>query len=243
MLDVAWIELQIGEIDERLATLTEGRRLLEQLRERYQALLDLHISPRAGAVRNGERTSAAQAGERGFDSRPPLQSQPGSARDGRRERSRHGRRAPAAEAVAPSAPSSDPVGTPTPASHACTCERTFTSAHALRIHRARSHGEPSERPDNTASRAARRQARDDQAARAAAAEAALLRQEQSAAPRPLGADIDRRNIDELCPRGCGQRFRWEPSLLSHIRSCKGPAQAEPGGGLSVIAPPAAGVGA
>lgn len=153
---------------ERLATLTEGRRLLEQLRERYQALLDLHISPRAGAVRNGERTSAAQAGERGFDSRPPLQSQPGSARDGQRERRQRGRRAPA-KSAAPSASSSAPVGTPTPASHTCSCERTFTSAHALRIHRARSHGEPSERRDNTASRAARRQARAEQAARAAAA--------------------------------------------------------------------------
>lgn len=42
-------------------------------------------------------------------------------------------------------------------------------------------------------------------------------------PQPLGADVvrDRREIDEVCPRGCGRRFRWEPSLLSHARSCDG----------------------
>lgn len=48
--------------------------------------------------------------------------------------------------------------------------------------------------------------------------------------QPLGADVDRRNIDEECPRGCGRQFRWEPTLLSHIGTCKGAAQAEPGGG-------------
>jgi len=61
--------------------------------------------------------------------------------------------------------------------------------------------------------------------------------------QPLGADVDRRNIDEDCPRGCGRRFRWEPSLLSHIRTCKGAAKAEPGGGISMITPAKAGSGA
>lgn len=51
--------------------------------------------------------------------------------------------------------------------------------------------------------------------------------------RALGADVDRRNIDEECPRGCGRRFRWEPSLLSHVRSCKGKAEAVAGGGSSM----------
>lgn len=58
------------------------------------------------------------------------------------------------------------------------------------------------------------------------------------APRaqPLGADVDRRNIDELCPRGCGRRFRWEPSLLSHIAGCKGTAESAAGGGSSMTSP-------
>lgn len=42
-----------------------------------------------------------------------------------------------------------------------------------------------------------------------------------ASPQPLGADTDRRVIDELCPKGCGQRFTWEPRLLSHAGSCTG----------------------
>lgn len=42
-----------------------------------------------------------------------------------------------------------------------------------------------------------------------------------ASPQPLGADTDRRVIDELCPKGCGQRFTWEPRLLSHASSCSG----------------------
>lgn len=42
-----------------------------------------------------------------------------------------------------------------------------------------------------------------------------------AEPQSLGADVDRRNIDEECPKGCGRRFRWEPSLLRHAGSCDG----------------------
>lgn len=66
-----------------------------------------------------------------------------------------------------------------------------------------------------------------------------------AAPRsqPLGADLDRRNIDEECPRGCGRRFRWEPTLLSHIPVCQGRGEADRGGGFSMITPAAAGGGA
>ncbi len=32
---------------------------------------------------------------------------------------------------------------------------------------------------------------------------------------------DRREINELCPKGCGRRFMWEPAMLSHVGSCKG----------------------
>ena len=37
------------------------------------------------------------------------------------------------------------------------------------------------------------------------------------------AAADPRQIDELCPRGCGRRFRWEPSLHNHLASCDGVA--------------------
>ena len=55
----------------------------------------------------------------------------------------------------------------------------------------------------------------------AAAIDAKARTVAGAAPQPLGADTDRRVIDDLCPKGCGQRFTWEPRLLSHAGSCDG----------------------
>lgn len=101
---------------------------------------------------------------------------------------------------------------PAPTTLACDqCDRSFTKANALAIHRGRAHkagavrgtdAGPS-RPESAGSTPAPR----------------------STALTPLGADVDKREIDETCPRGCGRIFRWEPSLMSHIRSCDGKAVA------------------
>lgn len=185
-MSVEWIRHQIGEIDQRLAHLSEGRQILEQLRDGYERLLQHTESP-------GQVPDPTGTGPEG--SPAPAPEQPGSARSGQRERRRHGRRAAASPAA----------GTPAPASLHVECPECGepVRARGLGVHRAKSkrHAE------------------------------ALA---GATTPRPLGADVaraDRREIDELCTKGCGRRFRWEPSFLSHIRACDGRPEAATGGGV------------
>lgn len=215
-MSVEWIRHQIGEIDQRLAHLSEGRQILEQLRDGYERLLQHTESP-------GQVPDPTGTGPEG--SPAPAPEQPGSARSGQRERRRHGRRAPASSA-APSTSSSGSVGTPAPAPLQCPdCDhQPFAKPQGLGRHRSAFHPE---------------------AWSPARQEAPTSPVSPGPAPvRPLGADVaraDRREIDELCTRGCGRRFRWEPSFLSHIRTCDGRPKAATGGGSSMKTPSESGL--
>lgn len=191
------VEQRIAELDARLARMTEGREILEQLRDAYARQLEFIESDGAPARRGVESAAAVR----------PEQPGPGSGQGSRRRASTSlsGSTAPAPDEVI-----------------ACPDCGEQVKRRGLGVHRAKS----------------------KRHAAALAAGAGAVDPDPPATPRPqpLGADVarDRREIDELCPRGCGQRFRWEPRLLSHIGGCKGPARSEPGGGLPMISPATAG---
>lgn len=97
----------------------------------------------------------------------------------------------------PAAGQGPPDPSPSPAILLCGCGFIAKTPNGLGVHKARSHRKPM-------------------------AEAALT--EAAEAPtvlKTLGAHVDRRIIDEECPKGCGQRFTWEPRLYSHVGSCTG----------------------
>lgn len=214
----ALVEARIAELDGMLGRLGEGREILEQLRagyERQLAFID------AGAPQGAGNGGANVAGEGGAEpSEPRTLGRPDSRRRAKAGADHVVAATRAGSADRESAPTAE-GSTRTDGPYECAqpgCGFTSLRAHGLAIHRARKHG-------NSAASVPTRPPVPDPL------------------PQPLGADVaraDRRDIDEECPRGCGRRFRWEPTLLSHIPSCKGAARAEPGGGISVTSPAAAG---
>jgi endogenous inhibitor of DNA gyrase (YacG/DUF329 family) len=129
----------IAFIDERLARINAERESLALLRDawhHYIALQDGLVAvtdqPEQGLGPAQAHAPAAIPSPPGDGS--PATHQPGSARVGQRERRQRGRRAPATMA-APSTSSSDPVGTPAPASYTCSCGRSFSRPQGLGRHR------------------------------------------------------------------------------------------------------------
>jgi hypothetical protein len=166
---------------------------------------------------------------------------PGPGRSGPREQGSHGR----AARPAPSSPGSESMGTSAPASFPCDqCERTFATASARGIHRARMHqrtpsasreGIPhrdvtppplrlhTSAADNARSGSAATRARGPYPCPKCGREFPLP-QNVAIHVKTCSGKKDPREIDEDCPRGCGRHFRWEPSLTSHARNCDGKAR-------------------
>lgn len=197
----ALVEARIAELDGMLGRLGEGREILEQLRAGYARQLAFID---AGAPQGAGNGGASVAGEGGAEPSEPRT-------PGRRDSRRRAKAGADHVVAATRAGSADRESAPTAdGSTRINCPECDeeVSARGLGVHRAKSKRH-----------------------REALAAAAVT--PSPSKPQPLGADVahsDRRDIDEPCPRGCGRQFRWEPTLLSHIGTCKGAAQAEPGGG-------------